>query len=205
MFAFDEAKAPTRLFFSVFPDPKTATQIARAAWNLRRDHGLKGRPLLTSRFHCSLYGFEQRGGPSPSLVAKTEEAAALVTAASFKLLFNCVKSFSGRAGNHPLVLAGDDGVIGLMRLYSSLCAALCKVGLRPRECSSFTPHLTLLYGDRCVSEQPIEPISWTVREIVLVLSLIGQTKHLLLNRWRLADNSAETTASGSWSAASCSP
>jgi RNA 2',3'-cyclic 3'-phosphodiesterase len=185
MFAFDEAKTPVGLFFSVFPDPRTAAGIARLARDLRREYGLKGRPLPTSRFHCSLYGFRERDGSSPRLVAKVREAGALVTAAPFRLLFNGVKSFSGRAGHRPLVLVGDDGVVGLSLLHASLCAAMRQVGLKPRGCSSFTPHLTLLYDERCLGERPIESVWWTVSEIVLVLSLIGKTKHVSLGRWRL--------------------
>jgi 2'-5' RNA ligase len=173
------------LFFSVFPDPQTAARIARVARNLRRDFGLKGRPLFASRFHCSLYGFDAREGVSPSVVARAQEGAALVTAAPFRVSFNGVKSFAGRAAHHPLVLVGDDGVIGLTLLYSSLCVAMRKVGLRPRAPSNFTPHLTLLYDTCRIEEQPVAPICWTVSEIVLVLSLIGKTKHIPLGRWQL--------------------
>jgi 2'-5' RNA ligase len=48
-----------------------------------------------------------------------------------------------------------------------------------------TLHVTLLYDKRVVDEQPIEPISWTVREFVLVRSLHGQTRHTDVARWQL--------------------
>jgi 2'-5' RNA ligase len=50
---------------------------------------------------------------------------------------------------------------------------------------AFTPHVTLLYDRRCIDEQPIEPVGWTVREFALVLSLIGKTQHVPLGRWQL--------------------
>jgi len=179
-----EPGAPIGLFFSVFPDPQTAGRIALIAQDLRGEYKLKGRPLLPTRFHCSLYGFD-RDVVSRTVVARAQEAASIVTASPFRVSFNCVRSFSNRPGHHPLVLVGDDGVVGLVRLHTSLCRAMREVGLRPRECSNFTPHLTLLYDARHVDEEPIESIGWIVSEIVLVLSLIGRTKHIPLGRWQL--------------------
>jgi RNA 2',3'-cyclic 3'-phosphodiesterase len=60
-----------------------------------------------------------------------------------------------------------------------------EVGLRTRKHSAFTPHLTLLYDARHIDERPIRPIGWTVSEFVLVLSLIGKTKHVPIQRWQL--------------------
>jgi 2'-5' RNA ligase len=51
----------------------------------------------------------------------------------------------------------------------------------------FTPHVTLLYDDRMVPEQAVEPISWRVREFVLTHSLLGKTQHVELGRWPLRD------------------
>jgi RNA 2',3'-cyclic 3'-phosphodiesterase len=182
---FSRARTPSRLFFSLFPDPETAGRIGQLARQLRRDHHLKGRPLLAARFHCSLFGFDSPDGVPDRVLAKAREAALLVTASPFRVSFNSVVSFSERADCHPLVLIGDDGVVGLTRLRSSLCSAIRAVGLRSRHSSEFTPHVTLLYDTRRVTEVPIEPIGWTVREIVLVLSLTGQTKYVVQGRWQL--------------------
>ncbi|HUD89286.1 MAG TPA: 2'-5' RNA ligase family protein [Xanthobacteraceae bacterium] len=176
---------PVRLFFSIFPDAPAAARIAQVARDLRCRHRLKGQPLLTTRFHSSLYGFDRCASASLAVRAKAREAAALVTAPPFRVSFNCAKGFSGREGNHPLVLTGDDGVVGLTMLYASLCTALRAVGFRPVASSAFTPHVTLLYDARRINEQEIKPIDWTVREFVLVLSLEGRTKHIPLGRWQL--------------------
>jgi RNA 2',3'-cyclic 3'-phosphodiesterase len=177
--------APVRLFFSIFPDASAAARIAQVARDLRCRHRLKGQPLLTARFHSSLYGFDRHASASLPVCAKAREAAARIMAPPFRVSFNCAKSFSGRAGNHPLVLTGDDGVVGLTMLYSSLGMALRAVGFRPSASSAFTPHVTLLYDTHRINEQEIEPIAWTVREFVLVLSLDGRTKHVPLEHWQL--------------------
>ncbi len=184
-FASPESRMPSRLFFSVFPDPETADRIGRLARRLRRAHRLKGRPLLTTRLHCSLFGLDSPDGVPDRVVAKAREAISLVTASPFRVSFNCVASLSDRADRHPLVLIGDDGVVGLTRLRFSLCSAMRKVGFRPRRYSEFTPHVTLLYDTRHIATLPIEPIGWTVREAVLVLSLVGQTQYIVQGRCRL--------------------
>jgi 2'-5' RNA ligase len=60
--------------------------------------------------------------------------------------------------------------------------SLVKIGFRRGAITDFTPHVTLLYDRRNVEEQPIEPISWTVREFVLIHSMQGHTH---LARWPL--------------------
>jgi 2'-5' RNA ligase len=49
----------------------------------------------------------------------------------------------------------------------------------------FTPHITLLYDDKNVVETPIDPINCAADEVVLVHSLLGQTRHIPLGRWKM--------------------
>ena len=49
----------------------------------------------------------------------------------------------------------------------------------------YLPHVTLLYDDALIDEHPVAPISWTATEFVLVHSLLGRTKHVILDRWAL--------------------
>ena len=57
--------------------------------------------------------------------------------------------------------------------------------LARRVSAQYTPHLTLLFDERRVVERGVEPIGWTVRELVLVRSLHGQARHVALGRWPL--------------------
>jgi 2'-5' RNA ligase len=182
-------QGPVKLFFSIFPDPQTAIRIGSLARHLRREYGLKGRPLLTPRLHCTLCDIDDGNAAWRSIVAKAQEAAANAASPPFRVSLNGVMSFASKKDHYPLVLVGDDGVVGLTRLYFSLYAAMRKAGLRPREPSNFNPHVTMLYDRRRIGEQSVEPICWTVNEIVLVLSLIGGTKYHSLGRWQLCSNS----------------
>jgi 2'-5' RNA ligase len=169
-----------RLFFSIFPDPQAAVRIANTAQHFRRAYGLKGNPLLTDRFHVSIQGKGDYDGLPRSIVHKAMEAGAAVRATSFDVAFDRIKNFSS---SNALVLCDGDGVDGLMRFHQSLGMEMQKSGLSVRP--SFTPHVTLLYDGGDLDERSIHPIRWTVREFVLVHSLIGSTKHNVCGRWQL--------------------
>ena len=171
------------LFLAIFPDVRTASRIARIAQRCRRDHRVSGEPLAAWRFHISLQYLGQYKEMPESLIAKACAAAACVRMRPFAVMLDRVGSFSGRAGNYPLVLRGDDGVVGLMMLHRSLGAEMRKMGLKTR--SNFAPHMTLLYGARLIDEQPIAPVRWWVDEFVLVLSLLRKTEHVRLGQWPL--------------------
>jgi RNA 2',3'-cyclic 3'-phosphodiesterase len=82
------------------------------------------------------------------------------------------------------VLRGDGGVIGLTMLQDAVGSALEMAGLGSRA-PHYTPHMTLLYGDRFVTDHPVEPVGWTVHEFVLVNSLLGRSRYLALARFAL--------------------
>lgn len=160
-----------RLFFAILPDPETAARIAKVARHLRISHGLVGKALETGDFHVALCHVGNAGGPPPArLVDELRARAADLAMPSFRVGFDRAESFR----NGALVLRGDDSLIGLEVLQQRLSDALDG---RPRLARPFTPHVTLLRDKHQVPEQEIEPIEWTVREIVLVHSLLGRTTH----------------------------
>ena len=179
------ARLTDRLFYAVFPDANTAAHIARLAAHLRGEYGLKGRPLAEDRFHITLHHLgDYVGEPPRELVAAAHEAASEVTALPIEVNFDRAISFR-RSHKAPLVLRGGDGVAQLMAFQQALGATMMRTGLGNFVQQRFTPHVTLLYDDHIVPEQAVEIISWTVREFVLVRSLLGQTRHIPLGRWPL--------------------
>jgi 2'-5' RNA ligase len=62
---------------------------------------------------------------------------------------------------------------------------MTRVGLGRWVVPRFTPHLTLLYDNRYVEGRDVEPIAWSVREFVLIHSVLGKTRHIHLGRWPL--------------------
>ena len=164
-----------RLLFMVFPDDTAAARIARLARRLRKEHGLIGEPLKTGRFHASLQWFGDHAQLPQELVKREKVIGSRIKARPFEVTFDRVRSFKGqRKTNLPLVLTGGDGVQGLKTLYETIDKQLGRFNSSSKEDLGFTPHVTLLYDDRFVPEQNVEPISWTVSELTLVHSLVGR-------------------------------
>jgi len=184
---FDAAPEPTdRLFFAIFPDADAAARIAQLAWRLRGEHGLKGEPLKTKRFHVTLHHLGDFAGLPQEVVTRASEAAAAVAMPPFEITFNRAMSFFGRPDERPFVLRGADGVAALKFFQLALGSAMEKTGLKVGKAkSNYTPHVTLLYDDLLVAEQAVETVGWTAHEFVLVHSLLGQGVHVPLARWTL--------------------
>ena len=168
-----------RLFLAAVPDAVAAARIYRLARALKHAHKFDGNVIEPERLHVSLFFL---GELSEQIVRVACEAAAEVRAPPFEVLFDRSASFRGRPGNRPLVLIGDDGLDRLKSFRRTLDVAMAGKGLRYPAKKDFTPHVTLLYGERIVEEHPIEPICWTVNEFVLIHSMHG---HVHLARWPL--------------------
>ena len=117
-------------------------------------------------------------------IAAIGEAVSAVTMPPFAVAFNRVANF-GRRPNRALVLVGDDSVAGLRRFRHELVTAPRKIGFARGWEPSYEPHLTRLYHEGDIADEAVEDIRWTVREFVLVHSLYGQSRHLLMARWSL--------------------
>ncbi|MBS0520177.1 MAG: 2'-5' RNA ligase family protein [Proteobacteria bacterium] len=171
-----------RLFWAILPPPEVAERIADLAGRLRAGHGLTGRPLETAHFHVTLSHMGDGVGlPEAGVIEAMTARAAGVAMPPFRVAFDRALSFR----NGAFVLGGDDSVIGLEILQQRLTDALDG---RPLPARRFTPHLTLLRDNQIVPEHPVEPIEWTVRELVLVHSLLGRTRHRSLARLPLASS-----------------
>jgi len=173
------------LFFAAVPTPEAAAQIEQRAQDFRRELGLKGRPLATEQLHITLYYLGAHAGMPLGIVAKASETAAAVRMAPFEVAFDRATSFAGKAGSRPLVLCNSKPLAALNAFQQTLRTAIKKAGLDNWTQPSFTPHVTLLYDRRGVPQQDVEPVSWTVREFLLVRSLHGMSRHETLARWPL--------------------
>ena len=181
-----------RLLFLVYPDEATASRIATLAQAQRAKHDLRGKPLLTNRLHITLQHMGDHAGLPPDMVRAAQEAAGRLPPRAFDVTFDRVASFGGRARNLPFVLKGGAGLGALLEFNKALATAMSLTSSRLGKWAKpvFTPHVTLLYDGRSVPEQPVEPITWTVREFVLVHSLLGQTQHIVLDRWLLSEDAS---------------
>jgi 2'-5' RNA ligase len=173
----DTEPIPTdRLFFAIFPGTSVAESIERFARRGCSKQRLNGDLLAAARFHVLLHHLGDFVGLPRGILSMAGRAASAVCdeTPQFEVALDRAMSFVGRPGRHPFVLCGCDGVVALTAFHKALGGAMAQAGLKLRTSPlHYTPHLTLLYGDRHVAEQTIEPIVWAVREFTLVRSLIG--------------------------------
>lgn len=180
------APRPTdRLFFAVYPVAPARERLARLAQALRERHRLQGRAFAPERLHVTLAMAGDHVGLPPLVLERAVAAGAAIHGAPFELSFDRVETFA-RTRNRPCVLRARDGVAALAALHEALEHALQEAGLVARAERPYRPHLTLQYDDRGIPEEAIEPIGWTVNEVVLMRSLLGRSQHVALARWWLS-------------------
>ena len=184
-----EPELTDRIFFAVMPDGAAVAGINQLTAELKARHGMRGRPIVDAKLHATLCNLGDSPGVPASLIARAGQAAASVAAATpeFDVAFDTAQTFVNRSRNRPFVLTGGDGVVGLMALYKNLAQALLKVGIAGNP-PGYTLHVTLLYDDVTAAPAPVPAIQWTVRELVLLHSRIGQNQptYTTLARWPLA-------------------
>ncbi|QTO47264.1 2'-5' RNA ligase family protein [Burkholderia latens] len=177
--------AEHRFFFAAMPDPDTAVRLAGIAQRLHGENAGRRGLLHAGRLHVTLYSLGDFARLPGATLARACAAARRIDARSFRVTFDQLVSFNGRPGHCPLVLTGDAGLDQLVAFRQRLRGALGEAGLRVSR-ARFTPHVTLLYGQRRLGRYRIEPISWIVSEFVLIQSWLGRTRYDIVERWPLA-------------------
>lgn len=173
-----------RLFFAAHPDADAATRIAALTQSLQRELGLKGRPLPPERSHLTLLFVGTYPVLPAGLAQRLAEVVDGLALPPFELRFDRIASFNRRRDKRPLVLlAAPDGPVAT--LHEALASRLRAAGLAFESHRPYAPHLTLMYDDRRVDARPVAPITWTVREFVLMHSLVGRSTHRPLGHWAL--------------------
>lgn len=179
--AAPEDQSVTSVFLAILPDQVAAEQITRRACEVRARHGLKGAPHPTDRFQVTLHTFDHAPRALERSVQMAQMVAAKVVkgASPFEVRFDRVKSFSEQKSNRPCVLADREGNEALRAFASRLKREMGKPA------GHFTPHVTLLYDDAIVKEEYVEPVIWTVHEIVLLKAIMKRKTFQELGRWTL--------------------
>jgi 2'-5' RNA ligase len=183
---FEGPRRPTdRLFLAISPTPNAAMLMTSLAQRFRSEHDLKGASLAMERLHITLHHLGDYEGLPRGVVAAAAEAASTIAVAPFDVAFDRVLSFSGGPRKQPFVLSGGSGLGALKAFRQALGVAMTRTGLGRWAQPAYTPHVTLLYDDSSVAEQTVETIGWTVREFILVHSLLGKSRHIRLGQWSL--------------------
>jgi 2'-5' RNA ligase len=176
-----------RIFFACLPDARTAARIYALAEKIKAARKFEGTQILPEHLHVTLFHLGDWAALPDAIVVIAKAAASEVVVPPFEVTFNRAESFRNRTGVYPFVLTGDKDWAPWRALHAALGDALKKNGLGGATQSDFKPHITLLRDTLRAGSVPIEPISWTVRDFVLIHSLLGKTTHIHLARWTLRD------------------
>lgn len=169
------------LYFAIHADAAAAAQVAELMTAFRRRDAPAGRAVGPEALHVSLNNIGNFDAYPDAAVLRATEAAARVRVAPFTVALNRLAAWqSSIPGQRPLVLYGDEGVIGVERLYDAIGQALAGVGLRPPEAKpDILAHMTLARGVAEMPPEIVAPIRWQVREFALVHVPPGDQRHIL--------------------------
>lgn len=176
------AGVPVKLFFAIRPDGEAGAAIEMLGRRLKAAHRLRGSAIARERLHNTLAAVHDVGAITEN-IARARAVGDRLWHRCFSVRFDWTGSFRGAGRGHPFVLRGDEGLDALAEFRENLREEMLRAGFEASR--SFTPHVTLLWADRCVEEYPIAPISWTVRELALTASLQGFSRHIDVARWPL--------------------
>ena len=174
-----------RLLLAIRPPPEIAILIAALASRLRVDLRLTGPPLLWHRLHITLWSFKIRAGIPDALKRSVMRAMDLVAAPSFEVAFDCAQSFSNKTANLAFTLRAAEDASALIAFRETIRLALARAGLVYDFPLEYIPHVTMLYDDVYVPKVPVPPLRWTVKDFVLIHSMVGKTRHIELGHWLL--------------------
>lgn len=172
-----------RIFFACLPDGETAARIHALADGIKRDKGLDGTPIRPEHLHVTLFHLGDWAALPQEIVDLARGAASRVNVSMLAVDFHRAESFRNPTGIYPFVLTGD--ARQWKPLHDALRGALTEAGLGGATRGDFQPHVTLSYDKTRLKPFAIAPVSWTVRDFVLVHSQLGKTTHSHLGRWPL--------------------
>jgi 2'-5' RNA ligase len=178
-----KADFPVSLFFATLPPEPLRPVIAGLGDHIGRAHRLRGAVIARERLHNTLASVSDRRFSLEKNIERAKRVGADMRCPPFAVRFDWTQSFRGNAYRHPFVLRGDDGLMSLTAFRQDLREQMLRAGFAAPQ--SYTPHVTLLWADRCVDAYPIAPIGWLVRDFALILSLQGLGRHIPVARWSL--------------------
>jgi 2'-5' RNA ligase len=169
------------VFFAVRPPPPFCPKIESLRRTIRRAHGLHGTDIAQERLHNTVASVYHPHRSLKDSIERAREAAATLRHPAFHARFEWTQSFNVHRDRYPLVLRGE--LAPLMNFHQALAVQMARKGLPISQ--NYTPHITLSWADRAVEEYPIAPLEWQVTEFVLILSISGEARHIILGHWQL--------------------
>ncbi|MGN6516640.1 MAG: 2'-5' RNA ligase family protein [Rhizomicrobium sp.] len=172
-----------RIFLAALPDAHTAARIHAMAEEMKARHGFTASLIQPGHLHVTLFHLGDWAALPGEIVTLASRAASQVSVPAFDVTFNRAESFRNSTGIYPFVLTGERAQ--WRALHDGLRAALTNAGLGGATHGDFEPHVTLTYDKVRVKPHAVAPVTWPVRDVVLIHSELGKTTHNRLGCWPL--------------------
>ncbi len=178
-----EPVMPERVFFAILPPSYLWPVIGKLSEGVRRAHALDGRPIGLERLHITLALVSDGWFDTAPAVRRAIAVGDAMAGPVFSARLELTTSFRNPR-RKPFVLSANGGLADLIAFRAALRQRMLLAGFDVP--ADFTPHLTLVWADRCVEEEyPIAPISWEVRDFALIRSYHGLSRYEIIRRWPL--------------------
>ncbi|MGN6279389.1 MAG: 2'-5' RNA ligase family protein [Sphingomonas sp.] len=176
-------KASHRLFFALVPPIVQARQIAHAApW-----FGEEGKPVAAERLHITMFILDDRfERPPAALIDALRAVGEAIAAAPIRVVLDRVGG-----GAHSIALRPGRKNAALDDLHGRIAARAAAQGIAERRDYAFSPHMTLGYRRGTPFNAAVAPVAWDARELVLIHSHLGKTRHERIGTWRFEADDAQ--------------
>jgi 2'-5' RNA ligase len=166
------------LFCALRPPPEVANDLwDDFAWLPPGDDRVE-----PERQHLTLLAIGAWPGYPEAIIGRVRDACATLAAPSFGIVLDHLVMAE------RILLKPSETVPALARFQSRLASGLSDAGLVMPGGYRFSPHLTLSYRTRARKPIFMPPVSWRVRDFVLLESLVGQRTQIERGRWRLEES-----------------
>lgn len=167
------------MLHSLFCALRPPAELARELWDefawLRADEDR----VEPERLHVTLAPLGVWRQRPDALIERARSACASLEVQCFRVVFDEV------VVGDRLLLKPSEAVPALDRFHHALTRRLSEAGLPFARSHRFSPHLTASYRLRNGGRIFVPPVSWMVREFVLIESLIGRRTQIDRGRWAL--------------------
>lgn len=169
-----------RVFFALWPDNDVRSRLYELAQQQRHRGG--GRVMRAETLHLTLLFI---GDVPIGQLQELKQAVAAIRASAFSF---DLKWFAGWRHNAIGYAAPSEIPEDMLQLSTQLCECVAQAGFS-FDRKTFKPHVTLLRKMAHVPDaQPISVQEWTVREFVLVQSVLNAqgAGYEIIGRWPLS-------------------
>ncbi len=168
------------------PTSEAASEALEIAQAYRHARSLSAPSRPRELLHVTLNGIGAYRRLPQDIVFGAEQVAATVRARPFELVLDEVMSFRHPGEPQAFAICGRQENEALLDLRRQIQEGLYEAGLPYNLGGHLTPHMTLLYDRKTVLPEKLDrPVSWSVREFLLIHSVYGKGEHNVVGRWPL--------------------